>query len=46
LTAVHPLVEDAVLVIVRVAVPALAPVMFTGLVVPKLKVGAAGSADG
>lgn len=37
--AVHAPCCEAVVVIVKVAVPALAPVMFTGVVAPKLIVG-------
>jgi hypothetical protein len=39
LNAVQPLVEGAVVKMVRVAVAALALVMLTGLVDPKLRVG-------
>ena len=39
LDAGQELVVLAVVEMVRVAVPAIAPVMFTGVVVPKLKVG-------
>jgi hypothetical protein len=39
LAALHGVVEEAVVEMVRVAVPAVALVMLTGVVVPKLNVG-------